>query len=54
MFQIRSQVGVLRKAVIDEQAKNSLLQVALNAGFEIMDFIFYINFRRTSREKSNQ
>lgn len=27
MFQIRSQVGVLRKAVIDEQAKNSSLQV---------------------------
>jgi hypothetical protein len=54
MFQIRSQVGVLRKAVIDEQAKNSLLQVALNAGFEIMDSIFYINFRRTSREKSSQ
>jgi hypothetical protein len=38
MFQIRSQVGVLRKAVIDEQAKNSLLQVGLVVGFEMKLF----------------
>jgi hypothetical protein len=42
MFQIRSQVGVLRKAVIDEQAKNSLLQVGSVARFENKLILFMI------------